>query len=489
MNILQHFPYKVPRPGQRDLLLQLEKDWDSYSVFVLVMPTSSGKTAIAKTLASWQNSFNKSVRITTPNNLLVQQYTSEFPDLPALIGNSNYVCKTYQEYSCKQRNSGCTGCPLRKAQTEFYDSDVQLTNNHLHASMLSRNKYHNAPDVFISDEAHNLIQFQRDINSLYLWKHKGNYPWKDESPNQLLSWLDRQPKWTASHRALQDALTAKLPQYTLDHKHEGVWKGGGYDTKNVKMVRGEEYDLPQLRIVPIDISMMTDTIVPSRTKKIVLMSSTIGQADIQALGLSKRRVRYLECRHPIPTQNRPIVLDYQTTINNDNLISETEKLCKYIMTSGILHTHAGEKGVIHMTYAQSTIARKYLTDKRFMFHTNLNKREIYDAFMASEPTEGKVLVACGMYEGLDFVEDLGRWQIIAKIPWPSLGDPVVKYHIENPTYGNRWYQWQTLKTVIQGAGRISRTENDYGVTYITDGTFSRLIDSPDLPTWFTDAIV
>lgn len=154
------------------------------------------------------------------------------------------------------------------------------------------------------------------------------------------------------------------------------------------------------------------------------------------------------------------------------------------MEEFLLPHHNREKGLVHATYKQADIMRKHLKSNRFIFHTPENKKEKYKEFLESSPSLGKILVASGMYEGLDLPEDLGRWQVIAKIPWPSLGDPSVAYKAKED---EEWYEWQTLKDVIQACGRICRTPQDWGVSYILDGSFARLEKSVLVPKWFREA--
>ena len=104
--------------------------------------------------------------------------------------------------------------------------------------------------------------------------------------------------------------------------------------------------------------------------------------------------------------------------------------------------------------------------------------------------EDKVLVCSGLYEGIDLVDDAGRWQIIGKIPWPSTAAPEVAawMHLDGDAY-----TWETLKKVIQACGRICRTPTDYGITYIYDSSFLRLTKQAEaaslIPEWWNDAIV
>jgi Rad3-related DNA helicase len=93
-----------------------------------------------------------------------------------------------------------------------------------------------------------------------------------------------------------------------------------------------------------------------------------------------------------------------------------------------------------------------------------------------------------MYEGIDLAYDSGRWQIISKVPWPSLADPAIKYLCK---LDNEWYAWETVKTLLQGCGRICRTPDDFGATYIFDSTFNRLYnENPNFfPLWFRNSVI
>ena len=120
-----------------------------------------------------------------------------------------------------------------------------------------------------------------------------------------------------------------------------------------------------------------------------------------------------------------------------------------------------------------------------MFHDKDTKTKIYQGFR--ESTEPKVLVASGMYEGVDLPYDAGRWQVLAKIPYPSLGDPVTKYLAnKDPEY----YAWETIKQVLQACGRICRRLDDFGETFIIDSNFRRLYTQHRelFPDYFIDSV-
>ena len=54
---------------------------------------------------------------------------------------------------------------------------------------------------------------------------------------------------------------------------------------------------------------------------------------------------------------------------------------------------------------------------------------------------------------------------------------------------SEWYQRQTLINIIQGGGRIIRTEDDIGTVYIIDASFGYLYKTAHhmIPRWWKDA--
>jgi Rad3-related DNA helicase len=132
--------------------------------------------------------------------------------------------------------------------------------------------------------------------------------------------------------------------------------------------------------------------------------------------------------------------------------------------------HPG-KGLVHITYGLIPHFKKYLTDERYLWHTPATRGAVYEEFIAS--TEPRILMACGMAEGIDLAGPDYQWQVIAKIQFPSLMDALVRRQKEAEP---EWYDWQTIKTTIQQTGRICRSVDDYGVTYILDSSFEFLFN-------------
>ena len=137
----------------------------------------------------------------------------------------------------------------------------------------------------------------------------------------------------------------------------------------------------------------------------------------------------------------------------------------------IIGEHQGERGVIHTVNYE--IAQYLVENSRFrqLFITHSDAATRVAALKRFRGTPGAVLVSPSMDVGVDLPYDQARWQIIAKIPFPNLNDPVVE---RRQQVEPEWYARKTLSRLLQTCGRIVRAEDDYGVTYILDADFDPL---------------
>lgn len=489
------FPYSKPRNIQAETLDVLFREWDNYDVFVVSAPTAFGKTGLAQTLINAHHS----VSVITPTNLLVKQYLDEFPETPTLARLDSYRCDKWDR-----------PCPITRAKLYQFCSEKRDGHKCPASQDLYKAKYHRGPgiynyytylahklyrDVLVVDEAHNLISTIRDRLAQKIWQHDYRYPSNMWTAEQMLAFIDKLPENKRKHKKIQlwrEAVKYQVPthiaQRTTDmFNGKGTRKGVPEERECIKLLPVDISDAPPMFWPGLGKSQRGHGNGPREVGKVILMSATIGPKDIEQLGLGNRRLLYIDCKSPIPPGNRPIVTLDTVAVNRHNMESglAIELLAKDIQ--GIANHHNGEKGVIHATYQLARMLRSVLTGVRYMFHDRDSKGDVYRQFRDSPAAEGRILVACGMYEGIDLPEDLGRWQVIAKIPWQSLGSPAIRHLSE---LDPEWYLWETAKTTIQACGRICRTPEDYGVTYCLDSTFNRLLAEGRelLPGWFLDAI-
>ena len=82
-----------------------------------------------------------------------------------------------------------------------------------------------------------------------------------------------------------------------------------------------------------------------------------------------------------------------------------------------------------------------------------------------------ILVSSSMSEGVDLKGNLSCFQVLCKVPFPYLGDKVVKKKMSRWDW---WYTTETIRSIIQSIGRSIRSENDKALTYILDGDWNRI---------------
>ena len=150
-----------------------------------------------------------------------------------------------------------------------------------------------------------------------------------------------------------------------------------------------------------------------------------------------------------------------------NIDNSLPKLCNAIKE--ILSQHKNEKGIIHChSYNIAKYLKENLKDKRILTHDSDNRdRVLWKHENGKQPT---VLLTPSMSEGVDLKGDKARFQILCKVPYPYLGDKLVKKRMNKWRW---WYPLQTAKTVVQSVGRSIRSMDDHAVTYILDSDWER----------------
>jgi Rad3-related DNA helicase len=220
---------------------------------------------------------------------------------------------------------------------------------------------------------------------------------------------------------------------------------------------------------PIDVGPFAEDTLFRLGRRVLLMSATVIQSDIfaESLGIPESQRACLTIPTPFPVENRPIHVFPVGRMSADNIDETLPKMVTALKE--ILKEHKGEKGMIHCHSNKiANYLRKNLRSNRLIFHDSSDREEALKKHLSSkEPT---VLVSPSMAEGVDLRDDLARFQILLKVPYPSLGDKLVRKRMHRWSW---WYPMQTVKTVVQSVGRAIRSEKDHAVTYILDADWVR----------------
>ncbi len=219
---------------------------------------------------------------------------------------------------------------------------------------------------------------------------------------------------------------------------------------------------------------------------VFLMSGSILDKGIfcSLNGLDPNRAVYYSIRSPFNPKNRPV---YYMPLGKMSYNKKQETFRNYIpYLKKLLNKYSKKKGIIHTnSFELAKWIKDSIDDPRLIFHDSRNKDEMLELHKRSE--EPTVLVSPSMDTGVSFDNDYARFQIIAKIPYPSLASKKNKLRqVNNPD----WYSWKTCAKLQQACGRIVRSNIDYGDTIIIDSSFSNVMryNSQYLSDWFQESI-
>ncbi|MDB4725806.1 hypothetical protein OAF54_00125 [bacterium] len=444
MSILDHC-LMPPRPVQVEVLTQVEKTWDDTDVYLIIAPVASGKSLIADTIAKWSN---KGTSIITPDNLLVQQYTSTF-NLHTIRPKHTYKGAGYNIAKYKSRGASCVFNYITYMANRAY--------NH----------------CLIIDEAHNMVDHLR--GTAKLWKHLYGIPENMYTVDDLMEWLELPHKLPVAKQEklakFREALLANPDRYIIETA--------------VETYRNQPREVLKLvDVIPRDNPPIYWP--PGRVKKLVLMSATISKEDVYDLGLDDRRVTVIDVDSPIPAENRPIIYRPIDSMSYHNVPAAAPKVMDWVVKMQKLRK--GQRGLIHTTYSMVRHLKKALKDRHgdcpnIMFHTKWDKQEKLEQWLNSDLNDSKVLVGCGMTTGLSLDHDKARWSAIVNLPFANLKDRAVRANLERRPAN---YAWQTIRHVLQASGRTTRTPTDWSDCFILDSRFPKLYKehSGMWPEWF-----
>jgi Rad3-related DNA helicase len=244
-----------------------------------------------------------------------------------------------------------------------------------------------------------------------------------------------------------------------------------------------------VKLLPLNISPFLRPVF-DRVRYRIFMSATIDYPMLKReLGLEDADTILIDLPSPFPVENRKVMLMNAYTLNKENMHNERTLMQVSSVIDSLMNKHQNEKGLILTTsYELAGNIFRYSNNKhRLLLTKDISAKEVLDKHAR---TNASVLLTPTMWEGVDLRDDLCRFIIIAKTPYPSLADKRTKVKAKRD---KEWYYSVTLMRLIQGCGRGVRHEKDYCITYILDSNATWLIKGKvkvnAVPRWFKDALV
>ncbi|WP_067042059.1 helicase C-terminal domain-containing protein [Methanobrevibacter sp. YE315] len=519
-----HFPFTNPREGQLETVSEiLEAIESGYKYIVLEAGTGTGKSAIAATLAS----ICESSYILTITKQLQDQYLRDFNNLQVVKGRQNFNCLKYKNalvpkpcsegkciteghdcrYSLKNRTNEITKdntCPYYYQKYLALNARSVISNYPYLFLELNYVKDFQKRDLLICDEAHNLESMLMDQLTLEFSKEDLKEYLDFDLTEEMIEELNLQnySHWMRFIDKIQNEYTEELDKLESLQNEELAEKIAfiKHQINDCKRFTDHMVIDPKTWIFDFDDSSEIAQFKPLKVNSyakdtlfkyadvVLFMSATILDCNLFAewLGISHDEIYQIRRKSPFDIQRNQIFAHEGYNLSRNFISANAPKTIGPI--DEILEKHKNEKGIIHTV---SSKCMNYLIDKldnsRLIGHDSKNRAEQLETFIKSE--EPLVLVSPSMGEGVDLPDDLCRFQIMYKIPYPDWGDKQVN---QRTVIDPEWYDYKTCLNMVQTHGRGMRDENDYCRTYVIDSRFKSYIRTNPanrfLPDTFKEAI-
>lgn len=239
------------------------------------------------------------------------------------------------------------------------------------------------------------------------------------------------------------------------------------------------------------------------SKRWLLMSATIISASrlMEDLGIDNWQVMIeggdtrpatwglVEVPMTFPVENRPII-----AAGVANMVYKEKDASYPAMAYAIdkvCERHPGERILVHTV---SYDLARYLAlnvkapgRDKYLYENSASKDVVVANFKKSD---GGIIFAPSLDRGVDFRNDECSVVVVAKVPFPYLGDPQINAK-QKAKGGNEWYAVEAIRTLVQMTGRHVRSKTDRGTTYIFDRQFGTNLYKKWkhlFPSWWREAV-
>ncbi len=473
--------------------------------------------------------------VTVHSNSLVKQYGQTFNDFPSeefhqIIGASNYTCEaakyelsnnlkdakqSFTGEDCYKKKADditkkrfCNNCEYNIAKSYINRTETLITNYSYHfiSSMWSR---HLSPRrIVIFDEAHTINDVFCEHNSIlisaerlngYIDECKKHYPIETREYVNTMNvirdkilreeidesrYVEAIKTLMIAYKGINRIFAAGAEKANLDDYLKLFKIGKKYHDLGCKIgdLIAYEYDHvfeskdDEISIKPIFVGEMSKVIMGEYN---LFMSATISDAFMKTtLSLSSEDTAFVKLDPVYSPDNKQIMFCGAGRLNFAEMKKpETIQNLKDIVKEVVENANEDDYKGLMLTpsFAVAEMLSKAVPKQTKIFLHKPGEKidKIIKEFKAYK---GKsILISPSIYEGLDFADDLSRYQIIVKAPYPSLGEKRMA-HIANKY--PEIYRIMTLMKIVQGIGRSCRNKDDYCITFILDSNAESLFKSP-----------
>jgi Rad3-related DNA helicase len=479
-------------------------------------PTGIGKTLIAVLVAVM---LELQMRYTCHSKQLQAQFCGDFPDAVELLGRNNYVCLknprlfpqlsaelcTYTSPHCKTcalKGYGCQpdaegkcpcreDCPYLVQKRLALNADIAVLNAAYLLHVLNFGGGFSpiqflTLDEFDLTESALLSMIELRFSEKFLekfglprpkWKTKPDHEWAQECLRVVEQRINQlQNAWGIDDLVSLHQLEQKKRQlqFFIREVTEDRWVFDGTTWK------------------PIWVSSYAGHYLWRHVDKVLGMSATISpwRQLCRDLGVDPSQVESIDVPSVFPADRRPIY--YRPVANMNHGSKEAEFPTLVAALDKILEQYRNDKGLIHCV-SYDNVNRILELSKysgRMITHRQSDRQsQLYHFKDSNRPL---ILLSPSMERGIDLPGDYCRFTVIAKVPFPYLGDPQVSARLHrSKSAGQTWFDATTARRIVQATGRGMRAPEDHCVSYILDSAFGEFYERNQsmFPRWWRDALI
>lgn len=541
MSLVESFPSAdQPRSTQIEILQGIDSAIQRGTKFIVVQaPTGVGKSHISATLANYSRPpasyfsqlankhrlFAKDsdgcyahqdiyktidtfgAAVLTCSKALQDQYMRLFSDASILKGRSNYQCDLNDFFTCDfapchlapgqvDKCNAVNRCAYFNARRDTLSSKLGVYN---YSSFLSLPPYLRKKQFLVCDEASEIEDelvkhFACHLNYKSLrFADLGIDPLRTTDKNKALQWLtDVFEVCKTEHNSIVRSLAGlknNRRKMSSEHNRAKIYKTAAEQMSRVlQSWYMTEYIIEptsvDVRITPVNIDLFAQQIfAPCET--VVLLSGTIIDHKTFTKTLGITDYEFIEVESEFDSSKSPIYCLDKVSLNYNNMQKELPKIIEYV--KAVCNKYPNDKGIIHThTHAITQQVGRAVEGSRFLVRDvgTTNEALIESHKMSDVST---VLISPSLGFGTDLADNFGRFSIIVKTPYLSLGDKRVKLLAQRDP---KWYQMKALVSLVQMCGRTTRSKEDYSDTFILDGAAVNLIrkNTGFLPKYFLERL-
>jgi Rad3-related DNA helicase len=519
--IVEEFPAPSFRGHQESALERIGDAFEAGNDVVLVRaPTGSGKSLLARAIMGTARTAEEAgvgdvtgAYYTTPQVSQLDAVAEDdlLPDLAVVRGKSNYDCILPDESTTVDR-APCSrdrdfDCDIKHKCPYF--SDRAIAENRRFGAMTLAYFMHTAGsetfgprDVVVIDEAHGLAEWAEmyatidlDDRTVPIWDEVTTPEVEDletavdfaeslaaECEHRLEA-LREKRQLTPTEAGDRDRLAERIGELNWF-----VEDARDLDSATEWLI---DRDGGRLSFKPLNPARYLRHTVWDRGAQFALLSATILDKDAfcRSVGLDPGTVAMIDVPHTFPLENRPLFDVTQGRMTYEQRGETLPEVARLLVR--LMARHPAEKGIVHAhSYGIAEGLAERLGEMGVGGRVRTHDSDDRDAALAAwlESDRPDVFLAVTMEEALDLHGDLARWQVLCKAPYPNTNDARVARRLQEDRWA--WYYRTALTTVIQACGRVVRSADDYGATYLADSSLLDLFGRArgDLPPWFAEQV-